>query len=123
MVKKEDWLDLARHLDWDYSYVTEEQVFPVEISGSPWLSHKDWQHWDEPYKTTYNQYVQLQATKEDSVLAVKEVLGKLNDFKQLNALWTNALKLHTATFPLAEFAAVIGNYSKENPTTPKPFIH
>lgn len=109
MLKKEDWLDLARRLDWDYSYVKEEEVFPAAISGSPWLSHEAWRTWDEPYKTTYAHYVDIQAAKEDSVLAIKEALGNLTDFERLNVLWSNALKMHAATLPLAEFAAVIGN--------------
>lgn len=109
MLNREDWLDLARRLDWEYSYVKEEEVFPLAVSGSPWLPHSAWQDWDEPYKTTYAQYVATQANKEDTVAAVKEVIGKLTDFQRLNVIWSNALKMHVATLPLAEFAAVIGN--------------
>ncbi|RUR04681.1 hypothetical protein [Legionella sp. km772] len=84
MLKNEDWLHLARQLDWDYSYVKEEEVFPEQISGKPWLSHEAWCKWDEPYKTTYNHYVTTQSVKEESVLTIKEVLGKLTDFERLN---------------------------------------
>ena len=27
-MKREDWLDLARKLDWEFSYVDEQEVFP-----------------------------------------------------------------------------------------------
>ena len=34
-LKRDDWIDLARKLDWDYSYVREEDVFPEILSGRP----------------------------------------------------------------------------------------
>src|SRR5690349_8539517 len=35
VLKREEWLPLARKLDWEYSYVQEEDVFPKVISGTP----------------------------------------------------------------------------------------
>ena len=32
-MRREEWLELARRLDWDFSYVREEDVFPPEVSG------------------------------------------------------------------------------------------
>ena len=34
MLSRDDWLPLARKLDWDYSYVREDEVFPAVISGA-----------------------------------------------------------------------------------------
>jgi hypothetical protein len=48
MLTREDWLPLARKLDWEFSYVSEREVFPEAVSGSPWLEHAQWQAWDEP---------------------------------------------------------------------------
>lgn len=109
MLNRDDWLDLARKLDWDYSYVTEQEVFPAQLSGRPWLPHEAWRSWDEPYRTTYREYVATQTAKDASVHAVQEVVGKLDDYQALEPSWLSALKLHSATLPLAEFAAVIGN--------------
>lgn len=109
MLKREDWLDLARKLDWDYTYVKEEEVFPEAVSGRPWLRHADWRHWDEPYRTSYAEYVSNQQAKEAAVYAVRDAVGKVEDFEKLDPSWVNGLKFHAATLPLAEFAAVIGN--------------
>lgn len=109
MLKREDWLPLARKLDWDYSYVREEDVFPRVASGEPWLPHAAWQDWDEPYHTTFADYVVTQSDKDQSVYAVRDAVGKLEDYQRLAAPWVNGLKLHAATLPLAEFAAVVGN--------------
>lgn len=109
MLKRDDWLDLARKLDWNYSYASEAEVFPEVTSGRPWLSHSEWKDWDEPFKTSYAEYVTNQSSKDASIYAVRDAVGKLEDFKKLPASWLNALKLHSATLPLAEFAAVVGN--------------
>jgi toluene monooxygenase system protein A len=108
-MKREEWIDLARKVDWTLSYVDEQEAFPPAMSGSPWLPATEWQGWDEPYRTTYAEYVTTQHEKEVSLHAVREVLGGADDFKQLPMTWRDALKLHAATLPLAEFAAVIGN--------------
>ncbi len=109
MLKREEWLHLSQKLDWEFSYVSEKEMYPEEISGGPWLSHPEWQDWDEPFKTTYREYVHQQSAKDISVYSVKEAVGHVEDMKKLSAGWLNSLKLHSATLPLAEFAAVIGN--------------
>ena len=50
MLKRDEWLDLARKVDWDFSYVTEEEAFPAVAAGKPWLPGAAWRDWDEPYK-------------------------------------------------------------------------
>jgi toluene monooxygenase system protein A len=109
VLKRDDWLDLARKLDWTYTYVEERDVFPEPVSGRPWLPHAAWQGWDEPYRTTYSEYVATQLAKDASVGAVREAVGRVEDFARLDRSWLSVLKLHGATLPLAEFAAVVGN--------------
>jgi len=73
------------------------------------LKHEQWADWDEPYRTTYGEYVVNQSAKDDAVEAVRGAVGQIEDFKRLDPGWVNGLKLHAATLPLAEFAAVVGN--------------
>jgi toluene monooxygenase system protein A len=105
---RQDWEDLARDLDWSWTHVTEDEVFPPEIAGAG-PATQAWADWNEPYRTTYREYVHQQHAKEVSVEAVREAVGRAADFKRLDPGWLNGLKLHAATLPLAEFAAVIGN--------------
>jgi toluene monooxygenase system protein A len=109
VLKRSQWLDAARKLDWDFSYVREDEVYPEVASGSPWLPHEAWANWDEPYRTTFTEYVAAQSAKDASVYAVRDAVGKLEDYERVSPVWLNALKLHAATLPLAEFAAVVGN--------------
>jgi toluene monooxygenase system protein A len=109
MLKRSQWLENARKLDWEFSYVREEEVFPEVASGKPWLPHEAWKDWDEPYRTSFAEYVRMQSKKDDALAAIREAIGKPEDFRRLPKPWLSALKLHAATLPLAEFAAVVGN--------------
>src|SRR5262245_30692905 len=101
MLKRDQWLDLARKLDWDYSYVDERELFPEAASGKPWLPHAEWASWDEPYRTTYADYVRVQRAKDAAVYAVREAVGRVEDFQKLDPSWLSGLKLYAATLPLA----------------------
>jgi toluene monooxygenase system protein A len=109
VLRRDQWLDFARKLDWDWSYASERDAFPEIQSGRPWLPGSAWADWDEPFKTTYAGYVAQQHAKETSVAAVREAVGRIEDYGQLPVPWLQAMKLHAATLPLAEFAAVVGN--------------
>ncbi|NUP06582.1 MAG: toluene monooxygenase [Polyangiaceae bacterium] len=105
----ERWHALARDLDWEPSYVSERALFPEEIAGSPFRPRADWEGWEEPYKTTFAEYVDMQSAKERSLLAVREAFGSARYFRSLDRSWLSAVKLHGATLALAEFTAVVGN--------------
>src|SRR5437867_4840366 len=109
MLKRDEWLDLAHMLDAAYSNVAEDEVSPEVVNGHPWLSNREWASWREPYRTSYSEYVTTQHAKDASVYAVRDAVGRLDDIEELPPEWISALKLHAATLPLAEFAAVVGN--------------
>jgi toluene monooxygenase system protein A len=109
MLQREKWMPLARKLDWTFSYVREDEVFPAEISGTPWLRQDDWQDWDEPYRTSFGDYVITQCEKDHAVEGVRRAFARTDGFARLPAPWINGVKLHSASLPLAEFAAVVGN--------------
>ncbi len=108
-IERGDWLDLARALEWTPSYVTEAELFPEDVSGAPLSAPDAWAGWDEPYRTSFRDYVVGQHDKELSVRAVCDAVGGAEAYRALDPGWRSAVKLHAATLPLAEFAAVIGN--------------
>jgi len=109
MLNREDWLPLARKLDWEFSYTTEQEVFPEVISGHPWFPHSIWQDWEEAFKTSYREYVQNQHEKDMAVYAVRDAVGRPENVQSLATPWINGLKIHAAALPLAEFTGTIGN--------------
>jgi toluene monooxygenase system protein A len=109
MPLRDEWCDLARKLDWSFSYADERQVYPEALSGTPWLPAQDWRDWDEPFRCTFAEYVATQHKKEVAFQAVAEAVGRVEDMARLEPSWLSVVKLHMATLPLAEFAAVVGN--------------
>jgi len=87
VLRRDDWLDLARKVDWTYRYVDEREVFPSEISGHPWLDHAAWAEWNEVYRTTYREYVANQRAKDDAVLGVRSALSKSRLHEGLDPGW------------------------------------
>ncbi len=63
MLNREDWYDLARTTNWTPRYVTEDQLFPEQMSGSRGIPMAAWEGYDEPYKTSYPEYVSIQREK------------------------------------------------------------
>ena len=108
-VRRDDWLDLARKVDWELTYVREADAFPEDASGRPWLAGAQWRDWDEPFRTTYGEYVRGQHDKERGLAAVRDALGSAIEQRRLPRAWQYGVKLHAATFALAEFAATVGN--------------
>jgi toluene monooxygenase system protein A len=107
VLSREDWLDLARKVDWEYRYVKEQEVFPTEISGNPWLVHAAWAGWNEAYRTTYREYVANQRAKDESVMGVRSVLSKAHVTEALEPGWIQLLKFHYGALALAEYAGAV----------------
>ena len=53
LLNRMDWYNLARTTNWTPSYVTEDQLFPPELTGGFGLPAGAWEGYDEPYKQTY----------------------------------------------------------------------
>jgi toluene monooxygenase system protein A len=102
---RDEWLDLARKVDWTYRYASEEEIFPEALSGTPWLTHDAWATWSEAYRTSYSEYVRNQSAKDLSVLAVREALSKPRIRERLDPGWLQLVKFHQGAFALAEYAA------------------
>src|SRR4051812_7806464 len=108
-MKRDEWFELARDLDWTWSEAREEAAFPAAMAGAPWLATDAWAGWAEPFRISSAEYVRTQHEKDATIAGVRDAVGRAQDVAKLDPVWLNALKLHAATLPLAEFAAVVGN--------------
>src|SRR5437868_5959608 len=107
VLRRDDWLDLARKVDWTFRYVREDEVFPAALSGRPSLPHEAWQDWNESYRTTYREYVANQRAKDDAVLGVRAALSKVRIVEQLDPGWMQLVKYHNGALALAEYAGAV----------------
>ena len=106
-LKREEWYDLARDVDWTRTYVDEEAVFPEWLSGTGKVPKEAWKKWDEPYKCAYPDYVATQREKEVSVYSVQGALKRSNVFDELLEGWKANAKAHLGAVTAIEYLAVL----------------
>jgi toluene monooxygenase system protein A len=108
LLKREEWQGFVRDVDWTYSYVDDEAVFPEWHSGTGKVPREAWLGWEEDYKVTYPDYVATQRDKEQSAYAVKAALQRSTTFDHLDEGWKSSTKMHFGGVALVEYAAVLG---------------
>ena len=74
MLNREEWLPLARKLDWDYSYVREDEVFPDLRS-----------QWNHPHRAAIKEFHTIHVRSADQppiqsvgppvILAAQDILA------------------------------------------------
>ena len=90
VLRRDDWLDLARKVDWTTRYVEERATLPEEISGRPWLTRDAWRDWNEVYRTTYRVVRREPAGEGRRRARVRAALVKPRLFDELDPGWVQA---------------------------------
>jgi len=108
VLSQAEWYDLTRQTTWTPKYVSEDELFPEEMSGGRGISLEDWATYDEPYKVVYSDYVNTQREKDSGAYSVKAALERANFVKDSDQGWVSVLKAHYGAIALAEYAASTG---------------
>jgi toluene monooxygenase system protein A len=107
LLKREEWQGFVRDVDWTFSYVDDDAVFPEWHSGTGKVPREAWSAWEEDYKVSYPEYVAVQRDEEASAYAVKAALQRSSTFEHLDEGWKSATKMHFGGVALVEYAAVL----------------
>src|ERR1700740_2220678 len=94
LLKREEWQGFVRDVDWTFSYVDDEAVFPEWHSGTGKVPREAWASWAEQYKTSYAEYVANQSEKEAAAYSVKAALQRSTLGDALDEGWKSSAKLH-----------------------------
>jgi toluene monooxygenase system protein A len=105
---RSEWYDLTRDMNWTLSYVSDEDVWPQDLSNSYGIPTEKWWGWDEPYKITYPEYVHNQVGKDASVYSINAVLSRSRIFEELDPGWKSAILAHYGAIAVPEYLAGIG---------------
>jgi len=108
ILNRNEWYDLARTTNWTPTFVKEAEIFPDVLAGSMGLECSKWDSYDEPYKTSYPEYVRVQREKDSGVYSVKAALERNRLFTEADPGWRSILKVHYGGVALAEYAAQQG---------------
>jgi toluene monooxygenase system protein A len=108
LMKREEWQDIVRDVDWTLGFVDDEAVYPDWLSGTGKVPREAWAKWEESYKVTYPEYVSTQREKESAAYAVKAALQRSNTFENLDEGWRSSTKMHFGGVSLVEYAGLLG---------------
>ncbi|MDL5159794.1 toluene monooxygenase [Actinomycetospora termitidis] len=107
LLKREEWQDFVRDVDWTLTYVDDEAVYPEWFSGTGKVPREAWLAWEEDYKVSYQEYVYTQKEKEASTYAVKAALSRSDTFDHLDEGWKSATKMHFGGVAQVEYTATL----------------
>ena len=107
-LERTQWDDLTRDMNWQFTYVTEEDVFPKQLCDSRDIPAEVWWQWDEPYKISYSEYVHNQVDKDTGIYSVKGATSRSRMFEQLDPGWKSALVAHYGAVTFAEYQGAMG---------------
>ncbi|MBM4228828.1 MAG: YHS domain-containing protein [Gammaproteobacteria bacterium] len=108
LLNREDWYDLARATNWTATYVTEEALFPEQMSGARGIPMIAWETYDEPYKTTYPEYVAVQREKDAGTYSVRAALERAAFVDSADPAWVSTMQAHYGAVALGEYVAGVG---------------
>ena len=100
-----DWYEVARRTNWTPKYVPEAEMFPEELTCSLGLPVTAFEEYDEPYKTTYPEYVKVQRDKDAGAYSVKAALERSKMYENASPGWLSVLKSHFGAIARGEYSA------------------
>lgn len=100
-----DWYDLARDTNWTPRYVSDAQLFPEDLTCAFGLPAEAFAEYDEPYKTTYPEYVKVQREKDAGAYSVKAALERSKLYETASPGWLAVLKSHFGAIARGEYSA------------------
>lgn len=107
LLERSEWYDIARNTNWTPKYVTEEDLFPSGHSGLSDVPMEVFDAYDEPYKISYREYVDIQRQKDAGVYSVKAALERANIYENAQPGWISTIKLHYGAVPTVEYHAAL----------------
>ncbi|MCG3109203.1 hypothetical protein L3N51_01493 [Metallosphaera sp. J1] len=106
---RDEYYELANRLEWTPKYVSEEELFPVDMTGVPNLPIGVWEElYNAPYRVTYREYVKNQREKDQRFFAVREAGLRSELVKKLDQTYhQGSFCFHINAVPIPEYTASI----------------
>lgn len=107
LLERSEWYDIARRTGWTPGYVSEEELYPEGQSGDYDFPEEAWNSYDEPYKISYREYVDIQRQKDAGAYSVKAALERMDLHANVDPGWISTLKLHYGAVSVVEYNAAL----------------
>ncbi len=106
LLNRDDWYDIARDVDWSFSYVDRDEAFPEAWVGANGIPPEAWEDWEEPFRVSYRDYVKVQREKETGVGAIRDAMIRADLYAHLDPGHRASSHLHMGTTCMVEQMAV-----------------
>lgn len=103
LLDRGEWYDIARDTNWTPVSITEDELFPPEMSDAFGLPMKEWEAYDEPYKVSYREYVGIQREKDSGAYSVKAALQRSKYYETADPAYLSLLKMHYGMMAVNEY--------------------
>ena len=105
LLERSEWYDIARRTEWTPGYVSDDELYPEGHSGDYDIPSEAWSTYDEPYKISYREYVDIQRQKDAGAYSVKAALERMDLRSKVDPGWISTLKLHYGAVSVVEYNA------------------
>lgn len=69
----------------------EDELFPEHLSGSRGIPMQVWETYDEPYKTSYSEYVSVQREKDAGAYSIRAALERAAFVDSADPAWVSTM--------------------------------
>ncbi|MGH8998866.1 MAG: hypothetical protein ACRDY7_05690 [Acidimicrobiia bacterium] len=97
----------TKRLYWEPSYVPPEAIYPA--SAYEGIHFSDWDRWDDPFRMSFRQYVEVQAKKDNGFHPAREAFDRHGGVDKIDRRWIEGLKVLYPILFHGEYGALRSN--------------
>lgn len=101
MKTREQYQRLTHSLHWDPTYVGEDAYIPEEWRTA--CSMPDWKKFNDPFQILFDDYIRIQAEKEDKFHAVRDAGARFGHIGRVDPRWVEAMKSFNTALTYSEY--------------------
>lgn len=101
MKTREQYQRLTHTLHWDPTYVGEDAYIPAEWRTA--CTMPDWKKFNDPFQILFEDYIRIQAEKEDKFHAVRDAGARFGHIGRVDARWVEAMKSFNTALTYSEY--------------------
>ena len=101
MRTQEHYQRLTHSLHWDPTYVSEDAYIPPEWRTA--CTMPDWDKFNDPFQILFDDYVRIQAEKEDKFHAVRDAGARFGHIGRVDPRWVEGMKTFNTALTYSEY--------------------
>jgi phenol/toluene 2-monooxygenase (NADH) P3/A3 len=101
MKTREQYQRLTHSLHWDPTYVGEDAYIPAEWRTA--CTMPDWKKFNDPFQILFEDYIRIQAEKEDKFHAVRDAGARFGHISRVDPRWVEAMKSFNTALTYSEY--------------------